>query len=326
MKRMLHKRIYLSTAVLMSFMLLAALAPCASFADEAPKATPATFSGYYTFVTASGNAIALKSDSIKDGAAMVLKPNTKNSVGRQFFLDPHKNGYHAISNSISFKALSVKGASKNEGARLVQSVYKKTKGQRFQFVASGDDGWYFVKSALGTYVAAKSDIPKTKLSMTGDITKALKLRIEKTEYSTGNRKLDSKLKKLRKKIGGGDKLKKSFNYVVKNFAYLDHENNFKGDWIVRYAWHMVSKKNGHCKNYAATLCLLYRSYGYEARVVSGFLQSQSRGWVVHGWVEAKVKGKTYIFDPSMANHYGVKSWYKRTYANAITEYRIEKRW
>jgi transglutaminase-like putative cysteine protease len=113
---------------------------------------------------------------------------------------------------------------------------------------------------------------------------------------------------------------------VSHYRHVDHPNDFKGDWITRYAWYMISKKHGHCKNFAAALCVIFRSYGYDARVVTGYVPSRSRGWAEHGWVEATIKGKTYIFDPSYGQSRGMNGWYKRTYKNALIRYRLEKRW
>jgi hypothetical protein len=75
------------------------------------KVNPIVLDGYYTFTTQAGNAIALSKASIKNGTGMILKKNAKGSVGRQFFLISSPNGYHAVKNSISFKALSIKGNS-----------------------------------------------------------------------------------------------------------------------------------------------------------------------------------------------------------------------
>jgi len=287
---------------------------------------PITLDGYYSFLTQAGNAIALNKVSLKNKAGIILKKDAKDSVGRQFFLISSSNGYHAIKNSISFKALDIKGGSQKNGVGFVQNTYKKGKSQRFKLVPSGD-GWYLLKSALGSYVSAASDKAKAKIVTASDRAKALKVRVNPTEYSTGIPKLDKKLKKIHKEIGAkGDTMKKSFNYIVKHYRHVNHPNNFKGDWISRYAWYMVSKKHGHCKNFAATLCVFFRSYGYDAQVVTGYVPSRSRGWAVHGWVEATIEGKTYIFDTDLHVQLGNRGWYKRTYKNAPVEYRIEKRW
>jgi hypothetical protein len=283
--------------------------------------------GYYSFTTPAGNVIALSKASIKDGAFMVLKKDGKGTLGKQFFLISSPNGYHAIKNSISFKALGAKNNSRKSGVRLVQKTYKKkNKNQRFNLVPSGD-GWYLLRSASGYYVSAASDTSKAKLVTVVDKAGALKVRVVKAEYSSGMPKLDAKLKKLHKKIGTkGNTMKKSFFYVANNYTHRNHPNNFKGDWISRYAWDMIRKKHGHCKNFAATVCIMFRSYGYDAQVVTGHIPSRSRGWAVHGWVEAKVKGKTYLFDADLYLQLRRSGWYKRTYKNAPVNYRVEKRW
>jgi hypothetical protein len=290
------------------------------------KVNPIALKGYYTFTTQAGNAIALSKASVKNGTAMVLKKDVKNSVGRQFFVLPLSSGYYAIRSSISFKALDIKGSSKKSGTKLIQSTYDKGKNQRFKLTPSGD-GWYLLKSALGPYVSAASDKAKAKVVTTNDKAKALRLRIGEAEYSSGLPELDSKLKKIHKSIGSkGDMMKKSWSYVVTHYRYAEHPNDFSGDWISRYAYYMISRKNGHCKNFAATLCVLFRSYGYDARVVTGYVPSLSRGWAPHGWVETNIGGKIYTFDPDLQQEIGGRNWYKRTYQNAPVRYRIEKRW
>jgi hypothetical protein len=307
---------------------LFAVVPEFSFADDtAPEEPPASdsakvkFDGYYLFLTENDNVISLRKASLKDGVGMVLKKNKPSSVGRQFLLISSSNGYHVVKNSISFKALSLKG---DEGA--TQKTYKKSKNQRFKLIPSGD-GWYVLKSASGPYLSASSDKSGAKIIAKADKANALKVRLKKTEYSTGINKLDKEIKKLHKKIGNsGDTMKKSFKYVVSHYKHRDHANDFSGDWISRYALYMASNKHGHCKNFAALVCVLFRSYGYDAQVVTGYVPSRSRGWAVHGWVEATVKGKTYIFDPDLNVQLGNRGWYKRTYGNAPVRYRIEKRW
>jgi hypothetical protein len=290
------------------------------------RENPVMLDGYYALFTPSGNVIALSTASIKDGTRMILKKNKEDTVGQQFLLASSPNGYHMVKNSISFKSLDIKGSSEAGGARFIQKTYEKKKSQRFKLIPSGD-GSYLLKSALGPYVSVTADRAKAGVVTTTDRSRALKVRVKSVEYSSGVSRLDARIKKLHKKIGsGGNTMKKSFNYVVKHYKHRNHPNNFKGDWIARYAWDMVSKKHGHCKNFAATLCVLFRSYGYDAQVVTGYVPSRSRGWAVHGWVEATIKGKTYIFDADLYVQLGARGWYKRTYRNAPVKYRIEKRW
>jgi hypothetical protein len=324
-----HGGVRTAVAVLLAFTLTFAMAPQAA-ADEVTQARAVPkalkLDGYYMMLTPSGNAIALADDSIKNGVKFVLKANSKKPIGRQFFFTPSSKGYHSIKNSISFKALSVRGGSTKNGAGFVQNAYKKAKNQRYKFVPAGD-GWFFLKNMRGSYVSVRADKPGNKLIVTTDRTKALKLRVRKTEYSSGLPELDKKIRKIRKEIGGkGDTMKKVWKYVAEHYDYRDHANDFNGNWIARYAYSMIDQKRGHCKNFAATLCVLYRSYGYDARVVTGYVQSRSRGWAVHGWTEVTINGKRYTFDPSFYNSRGDGGWYKRAYQDARVKYKVEKRW
>jgi hypothetical protein len=193
-------------------------------------------------------------------------------------------------------------------------------------VTSGD-GWYLLKIALGTYVSVASDRAKAKIVTTTDRSKALKVQVGEAEYSTGMSKLDSKLKKIRRDIGfKGNTMRKSWNYVVKHYHHVRQPDDSSGNWIARKAYYMVTKKRGHCKNFASILCVLFRSYGFDARVVTGYVPSRSRGWAPHGWAEVTIDGKVYIFDADLHRQLGNRGWYKRTYSNAPVRYRIGKRW
>jgi hypothetical protein len=282
--------------------------------------------GYYLFLTENDNVVSLRKASLKDGESMILKKDKPSSVGKQFLLVSSSNGYHMVKNSISFKSLGIKDGSKKDGAGFIQSAYKKNKDQRFRLIPARD-GWYYLKSASGLYVSASSDTSGAKIVTASDKEDALKLRLEETEYSSGIPKLDKEIEKLHKKIGtSGNMMQKSFRYVVSHYRHREHPNDFSGDWIARYAWYMASNKYGHCKNFAAIVCVLFRSYGYDARVVTGYVPSRSRGWAVHGWVEASVGGRFYIFDADLNVQLGNRGWYKRSYGNAPVSYRIEKRW
>lgn len=291
------------------------------------KRMPTELDGYYRYVTASGNAIALKSKSIKDGAALVLKKSRDSLTENRFFMTASKTGYHSMKSSISFKAVSVKTDKVKSGIAIVQRKYEADEAQRFKPVPSGD-GYYLLRNPTGTYVSAASDVAGAALKTTTDRKAALKFRIVRAAYSSGNDDLDKALKKIHRKIGSkGSMLRKSFRYVTRNYRHKDHDNDFSGDWITRYAWYMVSKKHGHCKNYASALCVLFRSYGYDARVVTGYVPSRSRGWAVHGWVEAKVGGRYYVFDADLQVQLGgSRRWFKTTYKGAPLKYRVGKRW
>ncbi|MDR0515037.1 MAG: arylamine N-acetyltransferase, partial [Coriobacteriaceae bacterium] len=105
-----------------------------------------------------------------------------------------------------------------------------------------------------------------------------------------------------------------FRYVA-GFRYIGMSIYPTGDWAPPFAREMLVNQGGNCYRYAALFCCLAWELGYDARVVSGHVQSVSMGFAAHGWVEITIGGQRYIFDPDMVGSGNPSMWYQRTYSN-----------
>ena len=72
-----------------------------------------------------------------------------------------------------------------------------------------------------------------------------------------------------------------------------------------------SKKMGVCQDLSAAMCCMLRTQGVPARLVIGYADTN-----YHAWVEMKLDGKDYFFDPTAAingiakvKDYSVERWY-----------------
>ena len=108
------------------------------------------------------------------------------------------------------------------------------------------------------------------------------------------------------------KLKTCFDYIKKNYPYkriyglptaktLSHN----------YAEYMLKKRKGNCFCYASAFACIARVLGYEVRVNEGFITTTAGGPDTHGWTEAKINKRWYLFDISMHKRLGVNLYMKR---------------
>ncbi|MEE0705607.1 MAG: transglutaminase domain-containing protein [Adlercreutzia sp.] len=128
-----------------------------------------------------------------------------------------------------------------------------------------------------------------------------------TRVKTGDKKLDKNInnildKKIKKTGEAG--LKKAFDYVA-NLEYKSAKTSIKGKWTkwsVSAASKMIKNEGGNCYEAASLFCWLAKGLGYDAKVVTGSLITQTKEQP-HGWVEIKVDGKNYVCDPNLENTY-----------------------
>ncbi|MBP3411764.1 MAG: S-layer homology domain-containing protein [Oscillospiraceae bacterium] len=70
--------------------------------------------------------------------------------------------------------------------------------------------------------------------------------------------------------------------------------------IINRSYHVLSRKEGICYDYAAVFAVIARYMGFEAYVHTGdftFEQGYGSGSGHHGWTVLVINGKNYIFDP-----------------------------
>ena len=139
---------------------------------------------------------------------------------------------------------------------------------------------------------------------------------------SGDYWLDTKLEAI---LADHTTLWSCYLYVA-DFSYAQG-NEFSGnprylpDSLTKaYALEMINNGMGNCYRYSALFCWLARALGYDARVVSGWVPSSSRGRAPHGWVEINQDGGTYVYDPDMYHAVRYRNWYKVTYQDAPVDY------
>lgn len=134
-------------------------------------------------------------------------------------------------------------------------------------------------------------------------------------YTTGDAELDDKLNSLVEKYTNDSmtrdqKLRALYNYCRDNFSYLKRPLVAAGatDWEPEYAAGFLSMKKGNCYSFSSLYCLLARNVGQPAYTVVGGLGKKASP---HGWVEIRLDGTVYLFDPQLewryVHDYGRKS-------------------
>jgi hypothetical protein len=286
-------------------------------------AVPPLAAGTYHLYTPAGNRLDVSGSSTAAGANVLLWSATT-GFNQIFKLDVTLGGATSIIASHSSKALSIEGAQATPGANVVQANHVLNAPSQVFSLVPADSGWFVLKSNLGTWLATNADTAGSNVFSTTNEAAALRLRFEPVaRYSTGIAELDVKLDWIRNnRIGlSGDVLRASYNYVVGNYSYRSGSLYPSGDWAAPFALEMINYGSGNCYRYAALFCILARSYGYEAWVVSGYVPSVSGGWAPHGWVEVRVNGTVYLCDPDLAYALPRYNWYMVTYGQAPTTYR-----
>lgn len=134
-------------------------------------------------------------------------------------------------------------------------------------------------------------------------------------YSTGNAGLDEQLNALVEQYTNDSmtrdqKLKALYRYCRDNFSYLKRPLLEAGatGWEPEYAAAFLSMGKGNCFSFSSLFCLLAREIGQPAYTVIGGLGKNA---APHGWVEIKLDGTNYMFDPQLewryVHDYGRKS-------------------
>jgi hypothetical protein len=286
------------------------------------SAIPPLAKGNYRIYTPAGFRFDISGGLLTNGANLLLY-RANSGQNQVFKLDCAIGGATALISAQSSKALDITGASTADGANIAQwTPIANAANQTFYPVPAGD-GWFVLKTGLGTWVAATSDSSSANIYSTTDQTQALKVRFEWVPLSaTGIPELDAKIASIKANIIGsdGDVLRRCFNYVAFSYSYRSGSTYPTGNWAPPFALEMINYGSGNCYRFAALFCVLAQSYGYDARVIAGQCPSAGGGWTAHGWVEIRLNGTTYICDPDMANAMPGYNWYMVTYGQAPMSY------
>lgn len=93
--------------------------------------------------------------SVSDRANIYIN-KSNNNISQQFFIQYVGRGYYKIAAEHSNKSLDVENSSQYAGANVQQYTYKGVNAQLWKFVDAGD-GYYYLKSKLGTVLSISSD-------------------------------------------------------------------------------------------------------------------------------------------------------------------------
>lgn len=134
------------------------------------------------------------------------------------------------------------------------------------------------------------------------------------------------------------KVKACFDYLVKNGIYsYDHRvedptqgilyNSSLDANIVQLAYSMLTTNRGVCDDYSAAFLVMTRAIGLESYLVTGQVRSKSGGYTGHTWVNIRLSGTYYIFDPQVQqdNAGAPYSYFCKTDAQMGDTYRYNDR-
>ena len=95
----------------------------------------------------------------------------------------------------------------------------------------------------------------------------------------------------------GWNLKAAFNYSVKNTSYAYHD--MRKPSSEAYANFGFTKHKGNCYVFAGQFYVLAKLLGYDVRQMYGYVKRRGNP---HSWTVIKIKGETWVYDPSFHDH------------------------
>lgn len=95
--------------------------------------------------------------------------------------------------------------------------------------------------------------------------------------------------------------------------YDDYKYIGRSGWTLDYAYQMLSTGKGNCYRFACCFGYFARMLGYDSYVQVGKCSAIRGGYTPHSWVEIKINGVTYVFDPELQFAGAASNLYKKTY-------------
>ena len=122
------------------------------------------------------------------------------------------------------------------------------------------------------------------------------------KFSSGNKKVDKKVrsvikKYIKPKMSTAERVRVIHDYIISNCNY-DYKNYFKGK-IPKSSYSPVGvllKKKAVCQGYAETFQLFMDALGIPCCMVTGLAGDDEDGWGSHGWNRVKIGKKWYHVD------------------------------
>ena len=282
--------------------------------------TAIIYTGNYLLFTPGWNGIDVSGASTAPGANIQLYSVHDEWYSQKFILSQNTPKTVTIKNGHSFKALDVAGGVASSGANIQLDYFNGSLGQSFLILPSGD-GWFILRSALGTYVAATSDSAGANLFTTGERSQAQRFRLQATYvWSSGITELDEKLAGIMNQLGrDGDILLKCYNYV-RWYGYQNGSLYPSGNWVPGMALEMINVGSGNCYRFAALLDMLLKYNGYNTQAIAGGVLLSGGRVGPHSWVELYSGGQVYVLDAEAPHDIPNRNFYMITYAQAPVTY------
>ncbi|KAB1438517.1 Ig-like domain-containing protein [Candidatus Galacturonibacter soehngenii] len=130
--------------------------------------------------------------------------------------------------------------------------------------------------------------------------------------------LDKLVRKVLKKYMKDDmntyeKVKACYDYLIHNVSYSSNifqakayqeimSASYSSSWdkkVIYYAYCALKNKKESCYGYSSAFVVLTRAIGLESYVMQGKTALAKGGYGNHWWVNIKIDGKYYVFDPNV---------------------------
>jgi hypothetical protein len=97
-------------------------------------------------------------------------------------------------------------------------------------------------------------------------------------------------------------------------AYMHQDAATGIEWYADFGF---TNYKGNCYVMASVFYRMAKLLGYDAYQISGSVPLLAGGYGPHSWVEIKIDGKTYVYDPDFTNETG-RNGYKISYGQSGT--------
>ncbi|MCD8021967.1 MAG: transglutaminase-like domain-containing protein [Lachnospiraceae bacterium] len=146
--------------------------------------------------------------------------------------------------------------------------------------------------------------PSTVMHMPGTLTAQAASSVSKKTVAKKANAIVAK--KTKTTDSNNTKLKKLFKYVENNWTYgrAYGFDSSVSNWTLIYAYEAITNKGGSCYHFAAGYAYLARqalgsSTKYKVWIAVGTTNGFGYANQKHAWVEIKMNGTRYVFDPTL---------------------------
>lgn len=201
-------------------------------------------------------------------------------------------------------------------------ISKVRRGKRVTVVAKTNTNYYKVMPSgyiNEIFLSSKKISDKTEPANSTYDTSAAKIlnSADLKPKKSGNAALDKKINKIFNRIHTEDmdtyqKVKACYDYLIENVSYgsVDYPTSGFGNiypqgcknYIAWAASSCLDKKVATCNRYSAAFIAMVRRIGLTAKYIDGYTHAAAGGYLGHVWVEVKINGVTYVFDPQVEDN------------------------